>query len=163
MTDELEESSLPGSPGFLLQTLIAGPLLMIVVQSWFVNASASYDGLPTLVGWFINGAYFSVVTICIVSVVGLPLRLWWRPRAWWVAHWWVPLCGIGLGLVVIVLGSLRGSETFIDGSGYRDYVDGVNLPLAVVGWFILAFFAMHSWWPEGGSRAEKAEYGRPNR
>jgi len=156
MTDKLEESSRPGRPGFFVQTLMVGPVLYIVVMLWFFNASAAYDGLLSLIGWSFAAAYYSVLTICIVFVAGLPLRLSWRARAWWVDRWWLAIAGMALGLVVIVVGSIRGGETFVDDTGYRDYVDGVNFPLSVVGWFILAFCLMHTWWPARGSRARRA-------
>jgi len=157
MTQALEESSLPGRPGFLLQTLMAGPVLFVVILMWFMQASASYDGGLSAIAWILGGAYYSVITVCIVTVVGLPLRNRLRPRAWLVQRWWIPLTGIALGLVLVALGSLRASDvTAIDATGYREYVDGPNLPLSLLGWFMLAFCLMHTWWPARGSRARRA-------
>jgi len=150
MTDDLEESSLPGRPGFFVQTVMAGPLLMIVILLWFTNAAAFYDGGTTAVFFLVAGVFSTFATICAVSVAGLPLRLWARPRGWWVEHWRIPIAGMVLGLAVLVIGSIRSSyERALADDGYTTYyVDTVNVPLSVVGWLILAFCAMHAWWPE---------------
>jgi Na+/phosphate symporter len=153
MADSLDDSSLPGRPGFIAQTWIAGPVLWVVMLCWFVHVAAYYDGGLTAVAWMLGAAYYSVITVSVVSVAGLPLRRSRAARAWCTAHWWVSLVGSAVALALIVLSSVRANDaTYLDEHGIPEYVSEANLPLALVGWFVLAFCLMHTWWPRRGHR-----------
>jgi len=163
MPDDLEESSLPGRPGFFVQTVLTGLLLMVTASAWTLHGAASWDNAFQALFLFAYGGILSVITISIVSVAGLPLRVIRGVRTWWVARRWIALAGIAVGLVLVVLSAVRSSDETYTRDGYEYYLEQGNYPLAVVGWFILAFFAMHSWSPERGSGARQAATAEANR
>ncbi|MGF0118267.1 hypothetical protein ACQFYA_18390 [Promicromonospora sp. Marseille-Q5078] len=118
--------------------------------------SGPYDDLLTVVGWLFWSAALAVVTTMAVLVVGLPLRLVPRLRAWWSRHGEYTLLGGALGVLLIAGSFLAGHPDTVN-------MDGVDLPvfqpqgiILLAGWTALAFSSAHVRWPRTWTRSIRA-------
>ena len=88
---------------------------------------------------------FSVVTIIICSIAGLPIRLNQQIKTWWQKNWFISLILIPIGLIMIFLSFtpafLEQATTRLEGVDRIDTVP--NQLLSIPGWFISSFATLH--------------------
>jgi hypothetical protein len=116
-------------------------------------AAGSYDGILTMIGWFMLSAAAAIVTTVIVMAGGLPLRLIPRARNFWRDHAELAFIGMSAGAALIV-GSLvlAVRTTITDDFGGRFDVLEPNPWTLLAGWLLLAFSCAHVRWPREWSR-----------
>lgn len=97
----------------------------------------------------IMGAIICGLTILACLIVGLPIRLVNAINNWWTNHFAISVCGILLGIILIILSALPSFRETV-----KVVVDGIdrtkeipNTNLGITGWFVTAFFALHIYPP----------------
>jgi len=110
-------------------------------------------GIDGLFGLFIIqpifGLIFSILTIIICLIIGLPIRLNKKLNHWWTTHFYISIIGTICGLTLLLLALLPNFnetvETIIDGQKTLKQIP--NLALLCVGWFLTAFSILHIYPP----------------
>lgn len=122
----------------LLLSVQAGLTFVVLLGTYLLLALLDYPGgFPAFIGFLVfqplMGALFSLATVSVCVLVGLPLRLadfgsWWRQQPW------LALAGAGAGGALLVLSLfLRGA------SDSAAFAEPLVRALAATGWFLLAF------------------------
>lgn len=93
---------------------------------------------------------FSILTVCLCGLIGLPIRLNNQLNNWWRTHFYVSILIGFLGLVACAISLLPG---FTEEVTYR--VDGMDMAQTVPnhiffisGWFLVAFGTLHTYPPK---------------
>lgn len=94
---------------------------------------------------------FSIMTIFICSLVGLPIRLNIELNKWWQDNYYIAIIGTFCGLIFIIL---AWTPYFINTIGIysiEGYYEGIkrilNAALTISGWFLIAFSLLHFYPP----------------
>ena len=122
----------------LLLLVQAGLTFGVLLGTYLLLALLDYTGgFPAFIGLLVfqplMGALFSLATMRVCVLVGLPLRLaafgsWWRQRPL------LALAGAGAGGALLVL------SLFVRGASHAAaFTEPSVLALAATGWFLLAF------------------------
>lgn len=123
----------------------------------------TYDGFPSLLLQPFMGAIFACVAVLICLLIGLPIRFVVSVRRLWQRLWWLPLFLGSLGFVLMVLSWLPPFRQTTYDQIRQMEVQTFQPILAVSGWLVSIFAALHFWFPlpkflrERGSSQEKAE------
>ena len=125
--------------------------MFLTIDQIFEDFEGRFDNIIGLaVSQPIMVAIVSGFTILACLVVGLPIRLVKAINNWWTNHFAIGVYGILLGIIL---------QPIADNSLFRDFVkvtvEGVdqineipNRVLAITGWFVTAFFALHVYPPK---------------
>jgi hypothetical protein len=92
---------------------------------------------------------FSIVTIIICFIFGLPIRLNKTINSWWTHKWFIPIILLPIGLIMVFISFtpafLEQVTTRMEGLDRTDTVP--NRLLSISGWFLTAFAALHIYLP----------------
>ena len=114
-----------------------------------------FDGIIGLLYQAIWGVLLSGLSILVVSIVGLPIRLYTPLRKWWSQSIWLPTLILFCGGLLLVLSILFSADQVVEPEGGSAVLKRIpQLRLAVSGWFMLAFGVLHlfpspdldKWW-----------------
>jgi hypothetical protein len=91
------------------------------------------------------GILFSVLTIFVCGIIGLPVRYNINLHNWWVKHAYISLIGFVIGLLILMLAFNDSYTENVDTDFNRDTLKKhtPNLFLIIAGWFICAFSILH--------------------
>jgi hypothetical protein len=123
----------------------------VLLTVYFVYALIDIDGFgfDSLVGFVLFQPLFAflLVTLTIVLgiLIGLPVRLNHRIRAWWYTKPLIAIVGAVVGLILLgsALLPFLGETKQVDIDGVIHSKQIPNLLLAVSGWLITAFCLLH--------------------
>lgn len=115
-----------------------------------LDSDFGFDGLFGLVIIQpIVGAILSLLTICLCSLVGLPIRLNKNLNRWWTTHFYISILGVVCGVTFLALAflpNLQGTvATQIEGQETIKHIP--DFSLAISGWFLTAFSLLHLYPP----------------
>ncbi|MDR1455248.1 MAG: hypothetical protein LBJ01_06320 [Tannerella sp.] len=140
-------------------TFTVQAVLTFVVLCCIYMLLALFDssfGLDGLVGLaFIQPVFavlFSLLTLVVCGIAGLPVRLCGKIRRWWISRIYISLAGVACGWMLLVLSVMPAfMETkSADGGPLTEAVSQTPHPvLAVSGWLLTAFFLLHLFPPPG--------------
>ena len=110
-------------------------------------AMTVYDGPLSLIFQPIMGALFAGAAVLLCLVLGLPIRLVAKLRRPWQRLCWLPFFLGAVGFVLMVLSWQSPFRQTI-----FDYDTGMNVrtfqrTLALSGWLLSVFAALHFWFP----------------
>ncbi len=125
---------------FILYMLFA----MFDYQGGFVNFVGLTLFQPLL------AILFSILTVILCGIVGLPIRLNSRLNNWWRTHFYISILVGVLGLILCAVSLTSG---FIEEITYRmegmDTTQTVqNQILSITGWFLFAMGTLHTYPPK---------------
>lgn len=105
----------------LIQFFAGGAALgMFLAITTLFSAGSTYDGLLSMIGAGLVGAFISGIAMVLALLLGLPLRLARPLRHWWVHRgWWLPLACAVVGLFGIVIAFIGpwASDVFVPSEG----------------------------------------------
>ena len=103
------------------------------------------DGLFTLLLQLIFAVPLTLLTILLCLLVGLPIRMHKAVREWWMAHYYIPILGFVLGIVLFYISYLPQYTHTVSAT-----IDGIagsksipNPTIAITAWFITLFMLLH--------------------
>jgi len=122
-------------------------LCMVFAMFDYKGGMANFIGLTFFQP--ITAALFSIFTIIICSIIGLPIRLNVRLKTWWSKHFYISIILATIGVISCAI-SL--TPMFIEEITYSlegiERTDTVpNQILSILGWFVLAFGTLHLYLP----------------
>ena len=134
-----------------MQAAAAGVVFFVLGFVMTVVGSL-YDGVISLIGYFVAPAILSTASVGIVLVLGLPLRIVRRLRDWWTSHGGWFLGAGAVAFLTLLLSYFLGDAGPVqippsDGDP-GGTVYGPDWGLFLPGWFVLAFSIVHFWWPK---------------
>jgi hypothetical protein len=88
---------------------------------------------------------FSIITIMICVVIGLPLRLIPSVRNWWLSKPLLPLVILALGILLLFLSINPNFQItgIVDENGRMLVRHYSNVYISLTGWFLTAFILLH--------------------
>jgi hypothetical protein len=91
------------------------------------------------------GIIFSVLTIFVCGIIGLPVRYNINLNNWWMKHAYISLIGFVIGFLILMLAFHDSYTGTIDTVFNRDTLikHTPNIILIIAGWFICAFSILH--------------------
>jgi hypothetical protein len=103
------------------------------------------------------------VTLAAVALPGLVIRHIPKLRNWWISHSAIAAAGVLLGIALLGVAYLAGftESGAMDGTPYS--VRRPSWSLLAAGWFVLAFFALHTWLPLRWGQQAVYSKGNPHR
>jgi hypothetical protein len=121
---------------------------LLVAWSYYMLAMmmTTYDGLPSLVLQPFMGAIFAFVAVFLCLLIGLPIRLVTSVRRFWRRLWWLPFVFGAVGFLLMVLSWTPFRQTVYD-SVRGMPVQTFQPALALGGWLLSIFAALHFWFP----------------
>ena len=131
--------------------MFVAQLAVAFLVAWFYYMVAMvmtvYDGPLSLIFQPIMGALFAGAAVLLCLVLGLPIRLIAKLRRPWQRLWWLPFFLGAVGLVLMVLSWQPPFQQII-----HDYDTGMDVQtfqpaLALSGWLLSVFAALHFWFP----------------
>jgi hypothetical protein len=130
--------------------------LTLIVTFSIYMILALYDndfGIDGLFGLFIIqpifAVIFSILTIIICLIIGLPIRLNKKLKHWWTTNFYIAIVGMVCGLIFLLLAMLpefRETVT-IDLDGQKTIKQIPNSILTNIGWLMTAFSLLHLYPP----------------
>ncbi len=121
-------------------------LVLFMLYSILDNNEADFVNITILI--FVNplwGVLFSIVTIIVCGLIGLPIRYKTNLHAWWLRHSYIPLIGFSLGIILLLIafhGDLtQETETTIGDEIFKKQAP--NTTFTIIGWLICAFSILH--------------------
>ena len=131
--------------------MIVAQLAVAFLVAWFyymiAMAMTVYDGALSMIFQPIVGALFAGAAVLFCLVLGLPIRLVAKLRRSWQRLWWLPFFLGAVGFVLMVLSWQPPFRQTV-----FDYDTGMNVQtfqptLALSGWLLSVFAALHFWFP----------------
>jgi hypothetical protein len=124
-------------------------LISVLIQQSF-GAGTTYDGASTFLAaplLLVLSLTVPAVTLAAVALPGLVIRHIPKLRNWWISHSAIAAAGVLLGIALLGVAYLAGftESGAMDGTPYSVRIPSWSLLAA--GWFVLAFFALHTWLP----------------
>jgi hypothetical protein len=122
-------------------TLLA--IYMIFVVMDYQGGIDSFIG--TTIIQPILGGLFSIMTIGICVLIGLPIRISETINIWWIKRTWLAIFALVLGLCLMTLSLLPSMRDTIN-STIEDEIIQRQIPdpvFAICGWFVTAFSLLH--------------------
>jgi hypothetical protein len=129
---------------------IAAGLLVAWIYYMLGMLMTTYDGFPSLVLQPFMGALFALVAVLLCSLIGLPIRRVASVRRFWRSVWWLPLLLGALGFVLMVLSWLPPFRQTVYDELRQMEVQTFQPTLALSGWLLSVFAALHFWFPLPG-------------
>ena len=127
---------------FLFLQIIITFVVLFVIYMFFalMDNDFGFDGLFGLITIQpMLAVFFSVLTIIICLIIGLPIRLIKNINYWISKHWYISIICIFIGIVLLFCSFLLKQPYYIE--------DGIieipNAILAGTGWFMTAFSILH--------------------
>ena len=131
--------------------MIIAQLTAAFLVAWFyymvAMAMTVYDGMLSMIFQPIMGALFAGAAVLLCLFLGLPIRLVPKLRRSWQRLWWLPFCFGAIGFVLMMLSWQPPFRQTV-----LDYDTGTSVQtfqpaLAIVGWLLSVFAALHFWFP----------------
>jgi hypothetical protein len=98
----------------------------------------------------ILGALFSILTIVICLLVGLPIRISKRINLWWTDRFRLPVasafCGFSLMIISLLPAMMKTVSTMVDNEVVKKQVP--NIGAAAAGWLLISFSLLHVFPPK---------------
>jgi uncharacterized protein YacL len=110
-----------------------------------------FDGLfGLLIIQPIAAIIFSILTIFICLIIGLPIRLNKNLNHWWIKNFYFSIIGVVLGLILLFLALLPIFEETIkiEINGQPTLKQIPNTFFSIIGWFLTAFSILHTYPPQ---------------
>ena len=108
-------------------------------------------GIDGLFGLFIIqpifAIAFSVLTIFVCLIVGLPIRLNKKLNRWWATNFYISIIGTICGLTLLGLSLLPVFNETVTINGQKSLKQIPNSSLTYIGWFLTAFSLLHMFPP----------------
>ena len=131
-----------------------GATLITMFVLFMIFALLDYrGGIEGLIGILIfqpiMAIVFSLLTIFICVIIGLPLRLHRRLNIWWRTKFYISLVLVIIGLTMCIVSFMPSmiEEIEYNQDGIIQFVTVPNMYLVSIGWFMLAFGILHSFLP----------------
>ena len=135
---------------FIIFALQSGMTFLILIVIYMIFVLLDYQGgiegfLGTILFQPLLGGTFSLVTIGVCVLLGLPIRINRTINLWWTRNLWVQIGTLLIGICCLILSghpSLRDTITTIteNQSGQKEIP---NLTFATTGWVLTAFSMLH--------------------
>ena len=129
--------------------MIIAQFAVAFVVAWFYYMIAmmmtSYDGVLSMIFQPIMGAIFAAVAVVLCFILGLPIRFIRSLRKVWRSVWWLPLFVGAVGFVFMVMSWVLRVTVHDPATGME--VQTFQPAMAIVGWFLSVFAALHFWFP----------------
>ncbi|MFG6403733.1 hypothetical protein [Microbacterium sp. P04] len=131
----------------LLQFFVGGLALFITAITVMVASTADYDGILSLIGIPLVALVIAVSSMVIAFLVGLPIRLVPRLRAWWLNAGEWTLIGVLVGLLAMGI-AVAVAPTVVVTDAYDSYRErDVNEWALIIAWSLFTFSVAHFVWP----------------
>jgi len=111
-------------------------------------AMTVYDGALSLIFQPIMGAIFTAIGIAICLVLGSPIRFIRPIKTWWRRYWWIPFIIGTLGFVMMIASWFPAFRVEVMDPELGYMVDSFHPVLAIGGWTISLFAALHFYPPK---------------
>jgi hypothetical protein len=141
-------------PKVIVTIVQAGISFLLLTSAYMIfaiqDSEFGFDGLFALLLQLGFAIILSALTLLGCAIIGLPIRLNKKIRAWWIKHFYISLIGVFIGIAFLALSFLpQFMETVqaeINGSPGMKKVP--NFTLAGIGWFLTGFMALHIFPPK---------------
>lgn len=93
---------------------------------------------------------FSVITIFVCLLFGLPIRLNSKINDWYRKHFYISIIGLFLGIIMLILAFIPSFKEFVNYEFDGKFIlkEIPNLFCSISGWFLIAFSALHIYPPK---------------
>lgn len=132
----------------VVYTFILLVAIFIFATGW--ESYFSFDNSVILIQTFAWAVVFSLTTIFICFVVGLPIRINLKLKTWWRKNYLIAHVGIIIGSVFLIVSILPNfaNGTIVESMEGGEYRTRTPNPFfATVGWILTAFMSLHFYLP----------------
>ncbi len=128
-------------------------ILTSIVLFAIYMISAFFETEIGFEGWFgllffqpILAIIFTIFTIIVCFIIGLPIRLSDKINRFWKSNSFISIIGIFIGIGCVMLSYQNNFSSLVEvenEGGFPDKREQANLYLAIPGWFLTGFMALH--------------------
>ncbi len=134
---------------FMVQLITA--LIVGVFYYLLAVLMTAYDGLLTLISQPIAGCIYTLIALVLLSVLGLPLRLYRPLNVWWKRRWWMPIAMGAFAFILMAFSWLPALRWSMTDPELGIPVETFHPVLAFGGWLLTLFSVLHFYPPESST------------